>query len=134
MSRYKRLSLGFPYKYMNDEYWWHELLDQKHFRDMPTMPPVFGRPGWYYDRKEDISWIETCQGCWQDKSPEMFKYTLSCELHTSLPEKVEYAIEVLIAYNMCPKSLKLLLRKEHEVRQLRGTYRSSRKWMLKNIL
>ena len=133
MSRYKRLNLGFPYKYMDDEHWWHELLDGKHFYDMTPIPPVFKRPGWYYDRETNTSWIETCRGCWSEKSPRMFKYTLSCELHTSLPEKVEYAIGVLIAYNMCPKSLKQLLRKEHEVRQLKDTYRNSRKWMLRTI-
>lgn len=134
MSRYRRLDLPFPYKYLSDSEWWLELLEEeKHFDRMLKMPPVFGRDGWYYDRERDVSWIETCRGCWQEQSPEMFKHCLSNYLHKRVPNKAIEAIKVLMGYNVCPKSLIKLMWKEQHVRQLEDTYRSSKKWARKTL-
>jgi len=129
MNRYKRLNLDFPYKYLKESDWWYELVEeQHHFEKLVRIEPIFGRDGWYYDRQTDTSWVETCRGCWQDKSPKMFKYYLSNYMHKRIPDKAVEAIKVLINYNICPKSLMKLMWKEQDVRKLEDTRRSTIKW------
>ena len=123
-NRYKVLPLPSPYRWELDD---EDLDDILNTGDIETNP-VFFRDGWYYDRYEKVSWVETKYGCFKNKYPNMFLYELSIEDHRPIPSKALAAIKVLKNYNMCPKGLLKLLWKDEEVRDLRSVYTGALKY------
>lgn len=75
--------------------------------------PVFNRDGWYYDRKTNNCWAEWNGTAWKmDK--QQFLYELQ-QLNTPTlhPDEVK-AIQTLILFGNCPKSLRQLLKQHQE--------------------
>jgi hypothetical protein len=132
MSRYKVLPLPTPFDIVDEEKWFEE--------DVPLclhtrrkIPPVFHRPGWYYDRKADQSWIETVHGCWLDYRPDDFLFQWQMANHKPLPEKVREAIETIMAYNLCPKELRRLFQVDNDWRELTSVRRGVNEWKLRAL-
>lgn len=120
-NRYKILPLPSPYKWDLSEEYIDDILNTGDIK----IEPVFGRDGWYYDRLNDTSWIESKYGCFENRNSGMFKYEMTRLSHNILPTKVLAAIKVLKHYNMCPKNLLKVLWKDEEVKHLIDIGRSA---------
>lgn len=103
-NRYKVLPLPDIFKYKS------KTIIKKILKDIKDMEgkkinPVFESYNWYYDRYNNISWIETPYGCFQDKNTDMFLYYLKIYNHRRLTKKEFQAIETLFSYGLKNKEL-----------------------------
>lgn len=103
-NRYKVLPLPCIFKYKS------KTITKKILKDIKDMEgkeinPVFDCYNWYYDRYNNISWIETPYGCFQDKNTDMFFYYLKIYSHRRLTKKEFQAIETLFSYGIKNKEL-----------------------------
>lgn len=86
---------------------------------------IFNRNGWYFDRQNKNSWVETDFGAWSYSSDE-FIAKLKILNHRRLSPNVRKAIETLMLNKMCPKYLRDLHYWDEHILDLSRTYRSTR--------
>lgn len=66
------------------------------FRGEPELAPVFGRPGYYYDRHERVAWMEFDGRARRYGTPAVFAYALAVNEGDNLPDpEVVAALGVL---------------------------------------
>ena len=84
--------------------------------------PKLRRNGWYYNRLEDISWIEVDGRAWLEDNPSMFKYSLDLLNHEILSTKLKDALLTILRSSIKlknKKELHKLLVMDANLRELR---------------
>ena len=83
--------------------------------------PKFNREGIYYNRYENVAWIERDNRAWLSNS-SYFLYDLRMLNHKPLTEKSAEAIRVLIRAGIKNKELTELLYTDEAYKSVRNTY------------
>jgi hypothetical protein len=112
-------------------YWNSSWIRQK-LALFPSMPPIFKREGWYYNRIQKKSWIEiNIQGNWLaylDKTPESFLNQLrilDCQLLTTeLSNSIKQVLQQ-IGFRKIP-ALTRLYNQDKYVKELHNIGRSTK--------
>jgi hypothetical protein len=112
VANIKVLPLRSPYN-RKDEGRTSKVIDEC-LSYMQEIPPVFGRPGWYYDRLTKTAWIELRGRAWAER-PEDWLYRFKLLDHEPLAEVEREAIQVLANRNHCPRELLDRLRIDAEL-------------------
>jgi hypothetical protein len=125
MSRYKVLPLPTEF---TDEF--AEFCYTDPWNRPNKIEPVFNRPGMYFDRKENICWVETTHGCWVLGGRDEFEQELDYQANDEyiLHQDVIEAFKVLESHNVLTRSQRELWWRHNYAEQLRDTGRQARKW------
>lgn len=124
-NRYKRLS---------PEHWqsFYEEEEYPQCTEYAEIPPVFGKPGFYFDRKEKKLWFEVNGRAFDcSKNLRDFKWQLKQMNHRPLTEKEFLAIRTLRCYGSCPNELSELYFRDFHWREIRDIRRGASKYTYK---
>jgi len=96
------------------------------------MPPVFGRPGWYYNRIKNVAWFEvpSLNLCYLMK-PEMFLYGLRLLEVQRYNERQIGALRLAMREGMATKEQKRLVRDWDDAKRTNELVRSIRRDLIK---
>ncbi len=112
------------------------IYDDDDLRGLEETSVVFNKEGWYFDRLTQESWyeIETSTGIRAFKSDKpYFEYCLKIANHIPLSDREVRAIKILLLYNRKVKGLWELYDTDRQWKELRETYRGSRKYTLRAL-
>ena len=122
MARYSVLP---PPKWLT----WSDPLDQKMLKrtleSLKEIPPVFDRPGWYFDRYTKMAWYEAHGRAWQCRRGDDFLYNLALERHRPLRPLERQAIETLVHAGLADRKLCDLLYLDQQWFDLRRIQRGT---------
>jgi len=58
---------------------WYQSIIKESLEYYTQVPPVFNRDGWYYDRHQQISWVEIGGMAFLDRGRDMFLFELEIQ-------------------------------------------------------
>lgn len=131
MSRYKVLPL--PTLFRKDLF--ALAQDGPYIESLKMIPAVFHRNGMYYDRNEDVCWIECEHGAWILGNKRDFKQELDYQANDEyiLHDDVIDAFKKLESHNLLSKEQRRLWWRHRDACMLRETCREARRWRIRML-
>lgn len=117
--------------YDNDDFGKMIVDEMVKYENLKEIYPIMGRFGWYYDRKSDISWVESEYGSYLYASSVEFRNHLKFidKKEHVLPKKVMKAIDVLRRYGIKIKKLEDMYFDSKHAREVNEIYYATTKFM-----
>lgn len=115
----------------NDDFDKMTIGDMLKYDNLKKIDPIIGRFGWYYDRKTNVSWVESEYGSYMYPDPAEFKNKLKFIVmkENILPKKVMNAINTIRNYGIKIKKLEDMYFGSKHVRELKEIYYGTVKFM-----
>lgn len=106
-----------------------EFMREETMARYAEVPPVFRRPGWYFDRQTGEAWLEAYGLAWRDAGGrKWFQYNLDHNPgNNRMHPDVFAAVAVVMRAGLADHRLVALWRVEEQMRMLRAVTVESRK-------
>lgn len=131
MGRYKVLPL--PALFRKEIF--EMALDGPYIESLKMIKPIFNRDGCYYDKEEDVCWVECHYGAWVLGNRKDFDAELQYRAHEEdiLHPDVIRAFKALESHNLLTKDLQKKWWRHRDACMLRETCREARRWRIRKL-